>query len=426
MSPDTARTESLVKVSSNPSLYEEIIEKECIIQPVGKSCRVNFTPAKRVMHKADQSAEETSRIKFLKGCESRVESIGSPSKCYRTRYHGGWKRNEKSATSSSTASSDSTSELQRVSRQLESSDIVRKYANLDLSGRGATSDLTGSSFSRRSSIYETALLLSCLVRRNIRTLAFCQSRKLVELVLKYSHERFSSEERSSGSVDSRLQSYRGGYTSEERRAIEQSLYSGQLIGVCATNALELGVDIGCLDVTLHLGYPGSVASLWQQAGRAGRSAAASTSILVCHHSSVSDQYFAANPNVLFAMRSEAVTVANNSEVLRMHLLQATKELPLVMSSSGFLVQGNQLEIVVTGLIGNRDVWGEPALEVICDLVNSKELLIQKLVNAFKFEVNPLSLTEASLTLFQLRTVDSVSFVVVDDSQNEQVKQTYIF
>ena len=95
-----------------------------------------------------------------------------------------------------------------------------------------------------------------------------------------------------------IAAYRAGYTAEERRAVEGSLLQGRLRGVCATNALELGIDVGALDVTLHLGFPGNVASLWQQAGRAGRREQQALSILVAFDGPL-DQYFMRHPKRLF-------------------------------------------------------------------------------------------------------------------------------
>jgi DEAD/DEAH box helicase domain-containing protein len=90
------------------------------------------------------------------------------------------------------------------------------------------------------------------------------------------------ERRQIGRADlqSRVRSYRGGYLPQERRAIEQSLFNGELLGVTATTALELGVDVGDMNATLHVGFPGSIASMWQQAGRAGRSGNACVSVII--------------------------------------------------------------------------------------------------------------------------------------------------
>lgn len=107
-------------------------------------------------------------------------------------------------------------------------------------------------------------------------------------------------------------------------------YSGHLLGVTATCALELGVDVGSLDCTLHLGYPGSASSLRQQAGRAGRSGQDSTSILICFDSAI-DQFYASHPRILCDIPSESVILSENTHVLRAHLLAAARELPLNLS-----------------------------------------------------------------------------------------------
>jgi len=141
---------------------------------------------------------------------------------------------------------------------------------------------------RRSAIVETAMLFTALIKQRIRTLAFCKVRKLVEMVLRYSLQDLHS---TAPQLASLVRGYRGGYTKQDRREIERALFSGQLLGVTATCALELGVDVGNLDVTLHMGFPGAVSSLWQQAGRAGRAGRDSVAILVCFETPV-DQHFA--------------------------------------------------------------------------------------------------------------------------------------
>ena len=111
------------------------------------------------------------------------------------------------------------------------------------------------------------LLVEC-VRHDLRVIAFCKTKKLCELVLRYARELLAN---SNGTQFlETLRAYRGGYTAGDRRATESALFDGSLRAVAATNALELGVDVGVLDATLHLGFPGSTSSLTQQAGRAGR------------------------------------------------------------------------------------------------------------------------------------------------------------
>ncbi|KAJ8613589.1 hypothetical protein CTAYLR_006167 [Chrysophaeum taylorii] len=176
---------------------------------------------------------------------------------------------------------------------------------------------------RRSSIYETAKLLAALVTQNVRTLAFARTRKLVELVLGYARDLVPD------ALKPRLAAYRGGYDKTERRLVEAGLFGGSLLGVVATSALELGVDVGDLDATLHLGHPGSIASLWQQAGRAGRRPESrSVAVVVCWDAPI-DQTFARCGSKLLERGVEpAILDASNETVIRDHLLCAAAERPV--------------------------------------------------------------------------------------------------
>jgi len=180
---------------------------------------------------------------------------------------------------------------------------------------------------RTSPIMEMSFLLAEAVQHGLRTLAFCKTRKMVELVLQYTREILSDVDPELGDF---LASYRAGYSPVERRGIEGSLFSGQLLGVCATNALELGIDVGALDVTLHLGFPGRLCSLWQQAGRAGRRSQHALSVMVGFDGPL-DQYLFNHPENLFDAKPEYTAVdPNNPQVLEQHLPCAAHELPLVM------------------------------------------------------------------------------------------------
>ena len=184
----------------------------------------------------------------------------------------------------------------------------------------------GDAGERRSAIFETALLLASFTRSGVRTLCFAKSRKLVELILRHTQRLLRSV---APEAVAKVMAYRGGYTKSDRREIERSLFSGQLLGVVATSALEVGVDIGCLDATLHLGFPGSMSSLWQQVGRAGRSATRGSLAVLILFDSPLDQYVAARPAEILARSAEAVTFDRaNDFVLRAHLLVAAAELPL--------------------------------------------------------------------------------------------------
>jgi DEAD/DEAH box helicase domain-containing protein len=120
------------------------------------------------------------------------------------------------------------------------------------------------------------LLVEC-IQHGLRTIAFCKTRKLCELVTAYTRETLKA---TSPHLIDTISVYRAGYSAQDRRGIEHALFSGKLRAVAATNALELGVDVGDLDCTLHLGFPGSVASLWQQSGRSGRRGQPSLAIYI--------------------------------------------------------------------------------------------------------------------------------------------------
>ncbi|KAG1711417.1 hypothetical protein DVH05_008669 [Phytophthora capsici] len=191
-----------------------------------------------------------------------------------------------------------------------------------------------------SAIYQGARILARLVEEGIATLLFCRGRKLTELVLMNVHTVLKAEPKTQNLLR-RVTSYRGGYTLESRRRIEQRLFNGDLLGVVATNALELGIDIGELDCTIHLGLPSSIASLWQQAGRAGRrqqqsKPKQSVAIIVCFDAPL-DQHFAQKEHAmeLFQLEPEAVSLnAMNHRILGQHLLCAARESALYSSQSG--------------------------------------------------------------------------------------------
>ena len=178
---------------------------------------------------------------------------------------------------------------------------------------------------RRSANSEAAGLFTELVSNDIRTLTFSRTRRLTELVAKYSRQRLAEI---SPSHTGRVKAYRAGYLPEQRRRIEQELFSGRLIGVVATNALELGIDIGDLEATVLTGYPGTIASTWQQAGRSGRGENSSLSILVALDNPL-DQYFMRHPDFFFGKSFEnALINPSNPYILKAHLLCAAWESPL--------------------------------------------------------------------------------------------------
>lgn len=178
---------------------------------------------------------------------------------------------------------------------------------------------------RKSANSEAAQLFSELVRAGLRNITFVRARKLAELVLLYARDNLK---RTAPELVNTVKSYRAGYLADERRAIERDLFSGKLLGVTATNALELGIDVGHLDATVVVGFPGTIASLWQQVGRSGRGTRDALSILVGMDDPL-NQFFMRHPQVLFAKPVEhALIYPDNPYILEKHLPCAAYELPL--------------------------------------------------------------------------------------------------
>ncbi len=178
---------------------------------------------------------------------------------------------------------------------------------------------------RRSANVDSANWLAAGVEAGVRTLCFTRSRKAAELVATYTRRRVAEVDRS---LAGRVRAYRAGYLAEERRTLEAGIVSGKLLGVAATNALELGMDIGGLDAIVLDGFPGTIASLWQQAGRAGRQGGASLAVLVGLDDPL-DAYYLHHPSDLFGRPHEAALVhPGNPYVLAPHLVCAAYEAPL--------------------------------------------------------------------------------------------------
>ncbi|RZD62802.1 DEAD/DEAH box helicase [Streptomyces albidoflavus] len=178
---------------------------------------------------------------------------------------------------------------------------------------------------RRTATAETAGLLTDLAVQSVRTVAFVGSRRGAELISVITQERLAEVDRS---LARRVAAYRGGYLPEERRALERALHSGDLLGLAATTALELGVDVSGLDAVLICGYPGTRASLWQQAGRAGRSGHGALAVMVARDDPL-DTYLVHHPEAIFDQPVESTVLdPDNPYVLAPHLCAAAAELPL--------------------------------------------------------------------------------------------------
>jgi DEAD/DEAH box helicase domain-containing protein len=201
-------------------------------------------------------------------------------------------------------------------------------------------------------------LASHLINAGLRTLVFCRSRRGTELVAEDIRRTVRPE------LSDAVRAYRAGYLPEERREIEADLFGGRLRGVVATNALELGVDIGGLDAVVLCGFPGTIASFWQQVGRSGRSAEASLAVLVAGEDQL-DQWMMRHPDELFGRPPEpAVINLDNPHVFVPHLGCAAHELALRHADAEFwpdqLDEGIR-QLVVEDRATVRRRRGEPAV-----------------------------------------------------------------
>ncbi|MEN6358036.1 MAG: DEAD/DEAH box helicase [Armatimonadota bacterium] len=178
---------------------------------------------------------------------------------------------------------------------------------------------------RRSSNSEAVKLFVKMVESGVRTIVFTKARKTAELIYRYARTELKDEK---SPMADKIMAYRAGYKPAERREIERRLFTGDLMGVTSTTALEVGVDIGGLDAVVMTGYPGTVASTWQQAGRSGRGLAESMAVLIALDNPI-DQYMMRNPGYFFTSANErAIVDSQNPYILADHLLCAAYEIPL--------------------------------------------------------------------------------------------------
>jgi len=182
---------------------------------------------------------------------------------------------------------------------------------------------------RQSTLKTAVSVASDLIRARVPTIVFGPSRNSVEVMLKYLRQSAGND------IDpNAIMGYRGGYLPEHRRAVEQGLRDGEILGVVATNALELGIDIGDLDAVVLAGYPGSCAATWQRFGRAGRRGKQSAAILVCS-SNAMDQYLARDSDFLLQGAAEQARIdPHNVEILIQHLKCACFEAPFNLNDPG--------------------------------------------------------------------------------------------
>lgn len=222
---------------------------------------------------------------------------------------------------------------------------------------------------RTSANAQAAGLLAGLVREGARAIAFTRSRRGAELVASHARDILADER---ADLAARVASYRAGYLPEERRALERDLVGGTLLGVAATSALELGIDIGGLDACVLAGYPGTIASTWQRAGRAGRRRSGSLAVLVAQDDPL-DQYIVSHPEEIFGKPHEAAVLDHaNPSILDAHIGAAAFEAPLGADDDAFFgpavheAIARLLERGVLRARADRFTWsgrGSPAAEI---------------------------------------------------------------
>ena len=229
---------------------------------------------------------------------------------------------------------------------------------------------------------ETENIFMYMMLKNIQTLCFTVSRKTTELIAMWAKKDMTQVK---GKLAHRIAAYRAGYRPEERREIEEGLKSGKYLGVTCTNALELGINIGSLDAVIISGYPGTMISTWQQAGRAGRSNQKSLAVLIAFENQL-DQYFMNNPKFFFDKPHENAIIDLTNPILQeAHLLCAAKELPLKRGEAEkyFGISQN----VIDRLVSKKDLFenhngdfmypydDNPAMDHSLDQISSEEFKV---------------------------------------------------
>jgi len=204
-----------------------------------------------------------------------------------------------------------------LARQLTGLPVAKIDENAAPSGRKHVVCMESSGGAARTAIG----LLKAALHRGLRTIVYCQSRKLTELIALWAGSR-------KGAFRGLISAYRAGFLARERREIESKLAKGELLAVISTSALELGIDIGALDLCLLVGYPGSIVATWQRGGRVGRNGRDSAMILIGGEDAL-DRYFVRNPLELMGRAPESAVVNPfNPDILKRHLICAASELPI--------------------------------------------------------------------------------------------------
>ena len=248
---------------------------------------------------------------------------------------------------------------------------------------------------RRSYTQETRRVSLEFLRRGLQIIVFAQSRLVTEILTRYLKDTISGPP----GADDVVRGYRGGYLPNRRREIEKGLRDGEVRAVVATSALELGIDIGALDVAVLAGYPGTIAATWQRAGRAGRRAGQSAAVLVASSAPL-DQYVVRNPAYFFdASPEHALINPDNLQILLAHIKCAAFELPF----------------------GTTEVFGRESVQDILQIL-SEEGLVHLAEGQTPGEEAHWHWTNESYPAdaISLRSVSSDNFVIVDNTDHARV------
>lgn len=248
---------------------------------------------------------------------------------------------------------------------------------------------------RQSPLTAAGSIARTVLARECGTIVFTRSRQSVEVLINRLKERLKSDRNSPG-LHNRVASYRGGYLPNLRRAIEKGLRDGSVLGVVSTNALELGIDIGSLDVCILAGYPGTVASTWQQIGRAGRSGGTSVSVLIAGDDPL-DQFIIQNPEYFFEQTPEAARIdPDNLRIVVEHLKCACYELPW-RTGEGF------------------GSFSAEQTQEILEFLEAQSHLVQQVAGEWKWCAENYPASEINL-----RNIADENFVVIDITREEPV------